>query len=123
MWREHGSSFLEENRSSSHFRAHPGQIEGLPFLSYIVEAGHSYLKFGFSSDWIEAVKLLELGITYDAAELLNLSRRTVNTHRNNILKKMNWRNNAGMTFYAIKKNLVHEHPPSIRNFIHFITLI
>lgn len=44
----------------------------------------------------------------EVAGLLNLSPRTVNTHRNNILRKMNWRNNAEMMFYVIKKNLIHQ---------------
>ena len=42
----------------------------------------------------------------EVAELLHLSPRTVHTHRNNILRKMSWRNNAEMMFYVIKKGLV-----------------
>jgi two-component system, NarL family, invasion response regulator UvrY len=42
----------------------------------------------------------------DVAELLHLSPRTVHTHRNNILRKMSWRNNAELMFYVIKKGLV-----------------
>ena len=38
----------------------------------------------------------------EVAELLHLSPRTVSTHRNNILRKMNWKNNAEMMFYVIK---------------------
>lgn len=43
---------------------------------------------------------------FEVAELLNLSPKTVSTHRNNILRKMNWQNNAQLMFYAMKKGLV-----------------
>lgn len=42
----------------------------------------------------------------EVAELLHLSPRTVHTHRNNILRKMSWRNNAELMFFVIKKGLV-----------------
>ncbi|MBT5471544.1 MAG: response regulator transcription factor [Nitrospina sp.] len=41
----------------------------------------------------------------EVAELLHLSPRTVSTHRNNILRKMNWKNNAEMMFYVIKNGM------------------
>lgn len=42
----------------------------------------------------------------DIAEMLNLSVKTVSTHRARILRKMNMENNAQITHYAIKNNLV-----------------
>ena len=42
----------------------------------------------------------------DIAEMLNLSVKTVSTHRARILRKMNMENNAQITHYAIKSNLM-----------------
>ena len=45
------------------------------------------------------------------AEILCLSPKTISTHRNNVMKKMGWQNNAEMMFYAIRKGLVKEEFP------------
>ena len=45
------------------------------------------------------------------AQVLNLSPKTVSTHRNNVMKKMGWQNNAEMMFYAIRNGLVKEEHP------------
>jgi two-component system, NarL family, invasion response regulator UvrY len=45
------------------------------------------------------------------AQALNLSPKTISTHRNNVMKKMGWQNNAEMMFYAIRKGLVKEEHP------------
>jgi two-component system, NarL family, invasion response regulator UvrY len=50
------------------------------------------------------------GLSY-VAEILRLSPKTVSTHRNNVMKKMGWQNNAEMMFYAIRKGLVKEEFP------------
>jgi len=42
----------------------------------------------------------------EIAEKLSLSVKTVSTHRSRILKKMGVENNAQLTYYAIKHNLV-----------------
>jgi len=42
----------------------------------------------------------------DVAEALNLSVKTISTHRARILRKMRMENNAQLTHYAIKNNLV-----------------
>jgi DNA-binding NarL/FixJ family response regulator len=42
----------------------------------------------------------------EIAEALNLSVKTISTHRARILKKMHMENNAQLTHYAIKNNLV-----------------
>ncbi len=42
----------------------------------------------------------------EIAETLSLSIRTISTHRAHILKKMEMRNNAQLTYYAIKNALV-----------------
>ncbi len=45
------------------------------------------------------------------AQTLNLSPKTISSHRNNVMKKMGWQNNAEMMFYAIRKGLVKEEHP------------
>ncbi|MBA7698297.1 Response regulator UvrY [subsurface metagenome] len=42
----------------------------------------------------------------EIAETLSLSIRTISTHRAHILKKMEMKNNAQLTYYAIKNSLV-----------------
>ncbi len=42
----------------------------------------------------------------EIAEILSLSVRTISTHRTHILEKMEMRNNAQLTYYAIKNALV-----------------
>jgi two-component system invasion response regulator UvrY len=42
----------------------------------------------------------------EIAKILSLSVKTISTHRSRILKKMNMENNAQLTHYAIKQNLV-----------------
>ncbi len=42
----------------------------------------------------------------DIAESLNLSVKTISTHRARIMRKMNMKNNANLTHYAIKHGLV-----------------
>jgi DNA-binding NarL/FixJ family response regulator len=42
----------------------------------------------------------------EVAAELNLSVKTISTHREHILKKMGMRNNAALTVYAVKSGLV-----------------
>ena len=56
------------------------------------------------------------GLSY-VAEILHLSPKTVSTHRNNVMKKMGWQNNAEMMFYAIRKGLVKEEFPEKEQYI------
>jgi DNA-binding NarL/FixJ family response regulator len=42
----------------------------------------------------------------EIAEILSLSIRTISTHRAHILNKMEMKNNAQLTYYAIKNALV-----------------
>lgn len=44
----------------------------------------------------------------EVASLLYLSPKTVSTHRNNIMRKMNWKHNGELIFYAIQKGLVNK---------------
>jgi DNA-binding NarL/FixJ family response regulator len=42
----------------------------------------------------------------EIAQILSLSKRTVDTHRQNILNKLNLKNTAGLIRYAVNNNLV-----------------
>ncbi|HNU75850.1 MAG TPA: LuxR C-terminal-related transcriptional regulator, partial [Deltaproteobacteria bacterium] len=42
----------------------------------------------------------------EVAQNLNLSVKTISTYRSNILEKMNMKNNAQLTFYAVENNLI-----------------
>lgn len=55
----------------------------------------------------EIMRLLASGITpTDIADQLNLSVKTVSTYRTRLLEKMQLKNNAELTYYAIKNGLV-----------------
>jgi len=54
-------------------------------------------------------RLLASGKTVsDAAERLSLSVKTVSTYRTRILEKMGMKNNAELTYYAIRNGLVEQ---------------
>ncbi len=55
----------------------------------------------------EVVKFIALGKTSkEIAQILGLSVKTVNTHRNNIMRKLEVRNAAGLVRYALFSGLV-----------------
>lgn len=54
-------------------------------------------------------RMLASGCTVsDAAEQLSLSVKTISTYRTRILEKMGMKNNAELTYYAIKNGLVEQ---------------
>ena len=56
---------------------------------------------------IEIIKLFAEGLTYkEIAESLYISARTVETHKNNILKKLGLKNTIGLVKYAIKERII-----------------
>lgn len=69
---------------------------------------------GFSCDAVmiterecEIIRLIAEGLTNpEIAERLFLSNHTVNTHRKNIMTKLNVKNTAGIVMYAVKMCLV-----------------
>lgn len=55
----------------------------------------------------QVMLLLASGKTVtEAAEDLRLSVKTISTYRANLLEKMNMKNNAQITFYAVEKDLI-----------------
>ncbi|PKP45485.1 MAG: hypothetical protein CVT95_08650 [Bacteroidetes bacterium HGW-Bacteroidetes-12] len=56
---------------------------------------------------IEVIKLISDGFTNkEIADSLFLSTHTVNTHRKNIMHKLNIKNTAGIVIYAVKENII-----------------
>jgi DNA-binding NarL/FixJ family response regulator len=56
---------------------------------------------------IEIIKLISDGLTNkEIADKLYLSTHTVNTHRKNIMQKLNIKNTAGIVIYAVKENII-----------------
>jgi len=53
------------------------------------------------------IRLAQGSTTKEVAEALHLSASTVDTYRRRILEKLNIRNNADMTRFAIRRNLIH----------------
>ncbi len=65
------------------------------------------LPVALSSREIEIIKLIAQTYTNkEIAEKLFLSTHTVNTHRKNIMQKLEIRNTAGLVMFAINQNLV-----------------
>lgn len=55
----------------------------------------------------EILQLIAEGMNHQQiADLLHISIRTVDTHRNNILKKLDVHNTAGLVLYAIKNGIL-----------------
>ena len=60
-----------------------------------------------SSRELEIIKFIAEGYTNSQiAAVLYLSNHTINTHRKNIMKKLNVNNTAGIVMYAVKTELV-----------------
>jgi DNA-binding NarL/FixJ family response regulator len=56
----------------------------------------------------EILQLLAEGQTNkDIASVLNISLYTVETHRGNILQKLNLHNSAELVLYAVRKGIIH----------------
>jgi len=56
---------------------------------------------------LEVIKLISDGLSYkEIASKLFISNRTVETHRNNMLEKLNLRNNIELVRYAISQKIV-----------------
>lgn len=53
------------------------------------------------------IRLAQGMSTKEVAQALHLSASTVDTYRRRILEKLNLRNNADMTRFAIRRNLIH----------------
>ena len=77
-------------------------------LAFEMEAGHQKeLHDTLSDREYQVMCLIASGKTVtDIARELSLSEKTISTYRSRILEKMNLKNNAELTHYAIKNQLV-----------------
>ena len=58
---------------------------------------------------VEIIKHIALGLSNkQIAEKLCLSLHTINTHRKNIMNKLQVNNTAGVVMFAVKNNLLAE---------------
>jgi DNA-binding NarL/FixJ family response regulator len=65
----------------------------------------------------EVVQLVAEGKTSkEVAAILNVSARTAETHRSNILLKLHLHSIAELVLYAVKNEIVHVHRPSVLRF-------
>lgn len=70
-------------------------------------AGHSVSEDPLTPRELEVVELIARGKTSDEiAQMLGISRKTVDRHRANILDKLQVRNGAELTRYAVRRGLV-----------------
>ena len=68
---------------------------------------HEEVKVELTPREIEILKLIAEEYTnQEIAEKLFISQRTVDTHRRNLIQKLNAKNTAGLVRYAIKHNLI-----------------
>ncbi len=72
-----------------------------------MEGGEKPLHSGLSNREYQVLCLLSSGKTVSrVASELSLSIKTISTHRAHLLRKMNLKNNAELTRYAIEQQLV-----------------
>jgi len=78
-------------------------------LAFELEAGHEQAPHETLSDReYQVMCMIASGKTVmEIAQELVLSEKTISTYRSRILEKMNMKNNAELTYYAIKNQLVH----------------
>jgi two-component system, NarL family, response regulator NreC len=111
---------LKESAEEDLFRAVRAVSQGKPFFSpaitqTLLEDYMRVLKHEGLSDTFEllttrekeVLQLLAEGKTNkEAANILNLSVYTVESHRTNLMQKLNLHNTAEIVLYAVRKNLV-----------------
>jgi DNA-binding NarL/FixJ family response regulator len=71
------------------------------------EVPDKYLLESLTERELEVLKLITKEYsTLEMADLLHLSRNTVETYRKSLLKKLNVKNAVGLAMYAVKNNIV-----------------
>jgi DNA-binding NarL/FixJ family response regulator len=78
-------------------------IKRIRFSNKIISSGIS----GLTSRENEIIRFLAEGLSYkEVAGQMNISTRTVEVHRNNILEKLELKNTIELVKYAIKKKMI-----------------
>ncbi|RLD78291.1 MAG: DNA-binding response regulator [Bacteroidetes bacterium] len=102
--------FLEAIRSVQSGEQYFGDaISKIVYKGYIntIKGKQPKDKKSLTNRELEVIKLISEGLSYkEIAEKLFISVRTVETHRNNILEKLNLNNNIELVKYAIKNKIV-----------------
>lgn len=102
--------FLEAIRSVQNGEQYFGDaISKIVYKGYIntIKGKQPKDKKSLTSRELEVIKLISDGLSYkEVAEKLFISTRTVETHRNNILEKLELKNNIELVKYAIRNKIV-----------------
>lgn len=102
--------FLEAIRSVQKGEQYFGDaISKIVYKGYIntIKGKQPKDKKSLSNRELEVIKLISDGLSYkEIAEKLFISTRTIETHRNNILKKLELKNNIELVKYAIRHKIV-----------------
>ncbi len=81
-------------------------ISNMVLMDYLNEKGDSCQEQNLSSRELEVLKLFAQSMTNsEIAESLYISIRTVETHKNNIMRKLNLRTSVDMVKFALRNNL------------------
>ncbi len=81
-------------------------ISNMVLMDYLHEKGDTETDQKLSSRELEVLKLFAQSMTNsEIAEKLFISIRTVETHKNNIMRKLNLRTNVDMVKFALRNNL------------------
>lgn len=77
------------------------------FEADVLQTRNIFQELNISIREIEIIKLIAQGlINKEIADRLFLSTHTVNTHRKNIMQKLNINNTAGIVLFAVKEKIV-----------------
>ena len=71
-----------------------------------LRTGRRFLGVEIDPDWVDASRKHLAAVEAEIAERMALSVKTVSTYRTRILEKMVMNNNAELTHYAIKNQLI-----------------
>lgn len=81
-------------------------ISNMVLMDYLNEKGDSCQEQNLSSRELEVLKLFAQSMTNsEIADRLYISIRTVETHKNNIMRKLNLRTSVDMVKFALRNNL------------------
>src|SRR6185369_9793189 len=78
-----------------------------PGVEELLAAGDTDPASALTARELEVMQMLSRGLTNrEIAEKLNISIKTVDTHRGHVLKKLGLRNNSELTRFAVKHGYV-----------------
>lgn len=109
------AGFVLKDRSDSELPAAiRAAVRGHEYVSPHVEAGLEALRRALNGDGLnpretEILRLIGLGHTSaEIAQMLHLSRRTVESHRSHVHRKLGLTTRAELVQYALRRGLLHQ---------------